>query len=325
MANRSGLDAQIGYGAEGTFGTYQTPTRFLEFTSESLKLDAPRVASRGIRAASTVQRSDRWKANKKGISGDVEHEVGSKGFGLLLKHWLGDNAITTPGGGTNTRDHTITLADTYGLGLTVQVGRPDVGGTVRPFSYLGCKITEAELSNDVDGYLLWKASIDGADETTSESLASATYPSSDEILFYGGGTITLASSAFDVRSIKLRVSKGVDTERYFIRNDTKKKQPVEAGMTVIEGEIEAEFESLTAYNRFVNGTSASLVALWEGSTIESTFKYGLQVTLPAVRFDGDTPTVNGADVLTQPLKFVALDNGTDEPITLRYRTTDTTA
>lgn len=325
MAIRSGLAAQLGMVAESTVGTYATPTRFLEFTEESLRLESQRIESKGLRANNRVLRSDRWASNKKGAGGDVGFEVASKGFGLLFKHSLGSVVISTPGGGTNSRDHTCTIGDDYGLGLTVQVGRPDVAGTVQPFSYLGCKVTEFELSNEFDGLLMFKPTLDAMDETTAQSLASASYPSGQELLHYGGGSITLAGSAFDVKSISVKVSKGLDTERYFIRGSTLKKEAIPADLVVIEGEMEAEFESLTAYNRFVNGTTAAIVALWEGSTIESTLKYGVQVTLPVVRFDGDTPVVSGPEVLAQPLKFKALYDGSQEPITLRYRTTDTTS
>lgn len=323
MAIRSGIAAQLGMVAESTYGTFVVPTRFLEFNDEGIELDQENLESEAIRANSRVLRSDRFARNLKGASGDVSFEVQSKGFGLPLKHWLGSVVITTPGGGTNTRDHTTTLGDPNGLALTVQVGRPDVSGTVQPFSYLGGKIVEAELSNSVDGALMWKPTFDFQSATTAQALATASYSASTEILWYSGGSVTVGGSSVNVKDVSLKVSTGIDTERFFIRNSTQKLEPQIAEMTEISGEMTLEFVDLTQYARVTGSTTAAVVLLWEGSTIETTFKYGVQVTLPTVRFDEGTPTVGGAGILEQKLAFKALYDGTTEPITLRYRTTDT--
>src|SRR3990167_5826728 len=113
---RSGIWSQCGYAAETTWSTYAAPTRFLEFNDEDLKLNIEYIQSESLRSGNRVLRSDREVANKKGAGGSVSHEVTDRSFGLLFKHALGTVAITTPGGGTLTRDHTHTLGDPYGLG-----------------------------------------------------------------------------------------------------------------------------------------------------------------------------------------------------------------
>lgn len=325
MAIRSGVAAQLGFAEETTWGTFSTPTRFLEVNSFAIQNQVERIESSAIRASNRVLRQDRWAANPKGVSGTLELEVMTKGFGLLLKHMLGTVAITTPSGATNTRLHTHTIGDTYGLGLTIQGGVPDVSGTVQPFSWLGCKIAEWTLSNEVDGLLMLGLNIDGATETTAQALASASYASSVELLTFAGGTVTLAGSQFDVRSISLTGNQGLKTDRYFLRGSTTKKEPIPIALVDLTGQLEAEFDGLTAYNRFVNGTVASLSATWVGSTIEGAFKYSLTVTLPAVRFDGSTPEVASPDVVMLPLPFKALFDGSQEPVTIAYQTTDTSS
>lgn len=323
MAIRSGLAAQIGYVAESTFGTYAAPTRFLDFNSEGIKRESEPIESSGLRASKRVLRSSRWALNHKGVAGDVEHEVTSKGFGLLFKHALGAVVIATPGGGTTSRTHTHTLADPYGLSLTVQVGRPDVSGTVQPFSYLGCKIAEWELSCEIDGILTWKHTLDGRTETTAETLATASYAASDELLVWTGCTVTVGGASFDATGFTLAGNNGLKTDRYYLNGSGLKKEQVAAEMVELSGELTGDFEGLTAYNRFVNGDEAEIVFTAEGSTIEGAIKYGVEVTLPACRFDGETPNVEGPDTLGQTLPFKVLDDGTNEPITLVYTTTDT--
>ena len=68
MSTASGIAGSFGYGADTTWGTYKAPDHFVEVVSESLKLQIDRIESKGIRASNRVLRSDRWVANKKGIS-----------------------------------------------------------------------------------------------------------------------------------------------------------------------------------------------------------------------------------------------------------------
>lgn len=322
MALKSGLASQWGMAAESTWGTYQAPTRFLEMTEDGLGLEIERIESQALRSGRRFQRSDRWVAGARTAGGPTGHEVADRGFGLPLKHMLGAVAITTPGGGTLTRDHTITPGDMDPLSATVQIGRPDTGGVVRPFSYLGAKVASWQLTNQVNGLLGLQLTWDAQDETTAQALAAASYPATQGLLSYVGGVITIAGSAFDVREITIQGSNGLDVGRHQIRQSTVKKEQVPADFADVSGSITADFDSLTAYNRFTNGTVATVTALWEGATIEGALKYGLLVTLQAVRFDGETPKVSGAEILTQPLAFKAMDDGTNPVIAIRYRTTD---
>jgi hypothetical protein len=236
---------------------------------------------------------------------------------------LGAVAISTPTGGTATRDHLHTLADPFGQSLTVQVGRPDVAGVVQPFSYLGCKVAEWEFANSVDEILMLTLSLDGKDETTAQALAAASYPSSSELLTFVGATLSIGGAQYDVSEVSIKGSNGLATERYFLRADTTKKEQIPAEMVEITAEVTGEFDGLTQYQRYTGGTTAALVAKWEGSTIEGSFKNTVQVTLPVCRVDGETPNVEGPEILEQSLTLKALFDGTQEPIQLLYRTTDT--
>lgn len=325
MTLRSGLASQIGFIAEVTYGTYIAPTRFLEFEDESLKLDVQHIEGKGLRTGNRVLRQDRQAINKKGATGDINFEVASKGFGLLFKHMLGSNVVSTPGGATLAREHTCTIADPFGLSLTTQVGRPDVSGVVQPFSYLGCKVSSWEITNDIDGLLMLKLSLDAQDETTAQTLAAASFAASDEIFPFTEGVITVGGSPLDVTKFSLSGDNGFKTDRYFIRGNTLKKEPLAADLVKLTGSLDVELDGLTAYGRIPAGTVAAVTAKWTGSIIETTLHYAVEITLPAVRFDGDTPNVGGPDVVTHSLPFTVLNDGTNPPVTLVYRTTDTAA
>lgn len=327
MAIRSGLGLQLGFAAEATYGTYVVPTRFLEVRSEGLTFNRETIQSEGIRKGSTVRRTGRWAVNKKGGGGQLTMELANKGFGLLLKHALGAVAITTPPGATLARQHRHTLGHLDDLSLTAQKAFPDTAtGTDRPFTFLGCVITEWELSVDVDGLLMFNPTLDAQDMVTTEAVAAPSYPASDELFSYQQVSLTVDGGAETPTAFSLTCSHGLKTDRYFVRASPLKKRPLIAAHRELSGSMTFEFESMTQVNRFLNAAPgaeipASFAAT--GDEIESGHSYALNGSLPAIVFDGEMPTVQGPDVITLTAPFRVLDNTVDQPITLDYITTDT--
>lgn len=323
MAIAGGLSAQLGIAEEVTPGTIVTPDRFFEFTSESLALDIERIESEGLRPNRRNLGTSDWAAGRQGVSGDIELEVQPNGLGVLLKHMLGSVATTTPGGATNARLHTATIGALDGDSLTIQVGRTGVDGTTRAFTYAGCKINEWELSAEVDWFLSLTLGIDGMSESTATGLATASYPAVNVPLVWTQGAITVGGSAFDVTSFSLSGSNNLAVDRYFISATTPgtKRQQLEHELREYTGTLEAEFTDLTAYNRFVNGTHAAVTATFTGALIEGALNYSVTVTLPSVRFDGETPTVGGEGIIGVSLPFRVLG----EDMSIAVQNTDTAA
>ena len=335
MALRSGLAAQIGLGEETTWGTRVAPTRFLE-GKEDMSFEIARMEAFGMRAsagaaAGTVMRTDRWAAGRKSASGSLTFDgedsipLASKGFSMLYKHIMGAApVITTPGGGTNSRDHTFALADPFGLGLTVQVGTPGTGGTVRVREYEGCKVMAAEWSQEIDGWFGLTVELDGEDETTSQSLASASYPTLQEPYHWGQATHTIGGSPAEVLAYSLRLERSLANERYRQNASTLKREPILNGEVVITGSVELEWDTLTEYTRYTAGTTAALVSTWTGSIIEAAIANKIVHTLNDVRWEQpEGPNVQGPDLVTFTANFKALYDGTDQPFTPVITTTDT--
>lgn len=322
MSIPSGLSAQIGFVDESTYGTPVTVTRFYEFLNESLKMEIERIESSALRSGSRMLRSDRWSVGKKTVGGDVTFELANKSFGFLFKHCLGGVATAQPdaGGAPTVYKHTFTPGD-YPVSMTGQVGRTDTGGTTRPFTYHGLRVTGWELGCSVGEIATLKLTLLGEDEDTGTALATVSYPASLSLLTFVQGTLTIGGSAADVKSASIGGNNALDGDRYFLGSQLR-KQPLENGMRDCTGTFEAEFESLTHYNRFVAGTEAEIVLLFQGATISGLFKYECKVTAN-VRFDGETPVVGGTEVVPQTLPYKVVDNGTTS-IKVEYQTTDST-
>ncbi len=317
-----GTGAQLGLVEESTFGTYVAPTRFFEFVTEGLDLDIDRIESQGWRANQRVLRTGRWRAGRKLVSGEITLELQNKSMGLLFKHCLGAVATSTPGGGTLTRDHTCTLGDLRGKSLTIQAGRDDRGGTVRPFSYLGCKVQTWELACALNQFAMLTLGIIGRDETTAQSLAAASYATGIELFTFVEGSLTIGGSSTPVRAATISGDNRLPDDDFAL-GSALMREPLEPALREITGDLNADFTDLTAYNRFINGTEASLVLDFTGSVIEGALNFGVQLTTN-VRFDGETPNVENPQEIRLPLQFKTIAPAAGDPISIRYRTTDTT-
>lgn len=327
----TGLATQVTHGDETTYGTVATDiTRAFEIRSEGIEDAIERLESESLRAGKRLQ--SYWKPNRKGAAGDVEYELLNKGFGVRFKHALGNIVTTKPEGATNARLHTATLGNINGKSFTTQVGRPAVDGTVHPFTYLGGKIGSWELAVEIDALALWTETLDFQDGRTLSSspagpaLATPVYVASAEPLDFIGCKITVGGVDIDVTGFTLSGDSHLKTDRYFLRRSSLKKEPLEdTEPREITAELNGEFEGLTAYNRFVNGTEATLVASLRGPLIEGAFYSGLDITLARLRWDGGTPTAGGPDILEQPQTCKVLQPAAGEAVTFAYQSTDTAA
>ena len=304
MAIRSGLAAQIGIGVETTVGSAATPTRFYEFNDESIAQTIERIESEGLRTGNRVLRSDRYASGQIAIEGSFSMEMTAGNTAILFKHALG--AVATAGSYV----HTCTMSDPYGLGLTLEVGRPGNDGTVRAFTYAGCKINSLDLSVSVGELLSADFGVIGTTAEAIGSVTAASYGSSLELLHFAGAAITVAGTAYPCKDFSLSVNNGLTGDRFVLGSQVA-QQPIASSLAEVTGSLTAEFVDATAYNRVVNATHAAIVATFTDSTANS-----ITVTVPVARFDGDTPSVGGPDILDQTLNFKGLFNGTDSPVTI---------
>lgn len=317
MALASGVAGQIGYAQETVVGTAVTVTRFLPFISESLKADRVRLESAGIIAGRSVLTSNQWNGGNITVSGDVQHELYRSGIGLLLTNCFG--TVATTGAGPYVHTFTPIAGSLGGKGLTVQVGRPDTGGVVRPFTYTGCKITKWALACKAGEIASFACSfVSMGEAVTTPTLAAASFPATTGRPFkFNHGALTIGGSAVNVKSITLNGDNVIDESRRFLGLQTI-AEPLESGLRVYSGTMEVEFTDLTQYTRWQAGTEAAMVL---------TFTAGADIlaTTMNVRVDGETPSVTGPGLLLQQIPFKCVASGADTTaITMVYTTTDAT-
>lgn len=322
MAIGSGISSQVGMAAETAYGTYVPPVKFMEFNSEGIVPEVNIRYTRGL--GDRVQRSSRVRHLPRGAAGPIEVDVQNKGAGFLLSRCLG-TVVSAQVGATTEYTHTIT-PDTAngmtGMGTTVQVGRPSIDGVVRPFNYLGGKVTDWTLQCGINENLRLSTTFDFKGREEASALAAASYPAGTTAFTDLDAAITVDGTALRIKSFSLTGANALDTGRWFQGNF--KREPIANGELAITGELGAEFEDLAYYNRWLAGTTAALVVTYSYGIITGAAPFKLVTTLPVVEFTGSAPTVGSSEVLQQSLPFKALSNGTDPLIRWVYHTTDVT-
>lgn len=291
MAARSGIASQFGVAAETTVGTAVTVSTFYPLVSESIKRDEAFTESDAIYAGKTVMTVDQQNSGNVTVSGDVGLELNTLSLRPLLKAMFGTEAGSGP--------YTYTPGDLYGNSLTIQIGRPGVDGTVRPFTYAGCKVASWEIACAAGEIATLGLTVMGTvvDETTGVALASASYTASQKAFKFSGATVTVAGSSVPVKQLTISGDNSLEERRFLGSQYT--AEPIATGLRSYTGALQAEFTDLTLYNLYRNHTTAAIVASFvNGSS-------SLVITMNA-RIDGETPNVGGRGILEQSLPFTCL-------------------
>jgi hypothetical protein len=290
----SGLAAQFAYKEEAVKNTRAVPDHWLEFVNEGVKATRPRIDRTGLRAGRRTLTG--WAPGNTGAGGSVSFEMVPQSTASLLKLCIG--GVVTSGSGPYT--HTITPGDLKTF--TAQFGKPDTGGVVRPFDYVGSMIESWKISCDATGdgsMLMFEAAFQAFEERLAEVLATPSYPTITSWTSVQA-SLTIAGSAYCVDSFEIAGENALRVNYEACAATAGKPNITENGRRVYSGTLVSDFKDLTAYNRFVNGTEAALVI-----TVNAGASAQLTIT-SNVRFDGETPNVTGPDVLKQSLPFVCV-------------------
>ncbi|WP_141579657.1 phage tail tube protein [Actinomadura sp. WMMA1423] len=341
MGTRSGLDAQLGFAPEVTFGTGVTPTRFVEFDNEDMKFMPTWLEGEGLRAGRKFKRASRVSVSRKDVNGKVDIKVPNKGLGLLLKAMIGSSATATQIGSSDAYEQIHTPGDMFGKSLTVQVGRPEPGtGTVRPFTYTGCKVTQWEMTVQDGDHLKLSVTMDGRDEDTGTALATASYASGAELFNFSHATLRLGGTpataggattitggtavAAVVNQIQLKGESPMAVDRYGVGNAGLKAEQLENDYPTVTGSLDAEFAKAELYDVYKAYQALALELTLEFGEADTGEPFHLSFIAPAIKFKESGPSVDGPGLVKASVDFEVYDNGVDPAYQFRYVSTDTT-
>ncbi len=230
--------------------------------------------------------------------------------------------------GTDTeRKHLLTLDKRSLLhrSATVQLNQPYSAGVDAPFTFKGGKLTKGTLSYKQDDFLKFLSTWDFQGVDVNTALAVASFAASAANYAHVDVALTVGGVAATVIACDITVETPLDTDRRGTGNQSK-REPIGNGRRMITGTIDAEWEDRTAYDAWIAGTQAALVLTATGGTIPSSANpFKLVVTLPIIQYTGEAPNAKGFGIIRQNRPFQAFSDGSQEPISVDYRTSDTAA
>lgn len=330
MGLASGLGSQFMLSKETTYGTIVTPAKAYEFDSETLKLDPTYQDAVGLRASRTFQPASRTRQTIRQAGGGVVMDVPNLGFGAILDlmHGLVPTVVQ--------QSATIAWLQTHLIGTSqpnksasLQFNKPTSNAVDKAYTYPGSVLTAAQFQMDIGGLLKTTLTWDAQDEQspdttpTGPALATPSYPAGLSGWDSTQAIITLNSVAVAVcRGVNLTWTQPYKTDRNFMGAALKSK-PIPNGFATVQGTLDVEWFDSSAYALFRSGAMVSLVVDLVGPTIASTFKQEIKFNMPSIQVRGESPNVDGPDVLDLQVAFNAFDDGTNPPLTITYMSTDT--
>lgn len=319
MAVGAGLATQLGIVTETTPGTQAVPTRFLEINSETMAMGKNVVQGAGLRAPATgsgggpaagsalFERSSRRVVGSWEAKGGFNLDVPFSGLGLLLEHMMGaytpgasggtNNPLVVQQGGTTAWLQTYAPGSLAGKTFTLQIGKPDSSGTVQSFNYPGSKVTDWEVTFDLNQFLKLQVGVDSWQELTADNpqgtaagqaLAAAVYSAGQQFfqfrqgMIFNGGTLatsagitTLSSPVGAARVLKgsIKVTHPLDTARVFVGGNflAAPAAPVPTtattGGTVLAGTYLVIVSYVNTYGETTGSASGTVTTTGSTSTI----------------------------------------------------------
>lgn len=334
MAIGSGLAGSFGIVDESTYGTYVAPTRWYEATGN---IDFKKVKNTyqggGLAAGRFAQPGSMRVVTTVAGVGAVPLEVRNTKMGLLLKHIFGSTPTPTLQNTSTGYLQSHVLADNFGKSFTAQVGVPDTTGTVRPYTFLGAKITAAEFSCRVNEGLTVALDIDFRDVSEAQGLVAPSYTTGQKPFHFGQWSpkihATYGSEALvqGVRSFTLKIERPQDGDRFYGGNGGLKSEPIWNDYVKVSGAVEVDYQTKGDFaDRFASDTPVAMLHEFLGAslggspTINETFRIRTSQTF----FDGETPTVQGPGIVTTSFPFTCQNDLTNPIVAVDYISTDAT-
>jgi hypothetical protein len=327
MAVGSGIGSSFGVVAESAYGTPVPVTRHLPGTF-NVKRVQETVEVTGVAAGRPAAPDE--VVTKTQAVGRFDGQLTTRQMGIFLQHLFGGNAAPVQQGATTAYLQTHVLSDNKGKSLTCQAGIADTGGTVRPYTLTGGKITQAEFSCGVGEALTIGVDIDGRELVETESLVAPSFLSGLRPFHFAQMSVKLGAYGSEaavtgVRKVSVNISRSQDVDAFYAGNAGKKSEPTWNDFIAITGSIDIDFVTKADFvDRFMAHTSTSLDWSFTGPIIASTYAEMFQLRLAKVYFNTEAiPEVQGPGVNQVSVPFKAFWDPTNGIASAGYQSLDT--
>lgn len=329
----SGIGSSLAMSKESAWGTFTTPTRFPEFTSETLEWKPKRIVGTGLANGNIVQKNSTRQQTTSTVEGDIKCPVYYKGMGLFLGGIMGTMGIT-PTQQSSTAAYLQThalVANTIGQSFTFQKGVPQVSNAViQQYNYTGCKMTKAVFECGVDTFLEATYTIDGKAYDTSNTYTTPTYLTQNPIFAFNQGSFKIGTFGSEavvegIRKFTLTIERPLRVDNFYLDGTGLKQEQVGNNFVNITLDLESDYLTDAGFvAQFNADTAQSVIIDFLGPVIASTFHNEVTFSVPNMRWQAGPPMVAGPDIVQPKLSLVGLYDESHVPATIAYMSTDTT-
>jgi Phage tail tube protein len=352
----AGLGAQLVVKDESTWGVAPSLASGLdayEFNSETMELKKTSVDGQGLAAGHVYKRAKRRVLTNYDCNGDVAMDLPTRNLGWWLRYMVGDFTETPTQIASSGIYKTIfqPKSSLTGHSFTMQKGVPAIDATVEPFTYVGCKVAGFDLSVATGAIASFVLHIDARNELAgagngdplngsvptlatwvpvTTGLGMSVWHFRQATLFTGGtptlgaGVVSLVGETAlgNVKTVSLSHSTSFDTNRIFVGGNGFKSEQLENGYRSLTGSFDVEWLSTEAmYNAYAADTTTSLQLTFTGPVV-STSNYLLDIIVPNIKLNGESPKVPGPPVIQQSVSFEGYDDETTVPLQIQYQSED---
>lgn len=358
MTLPSGLGAQWAAIDETTYGVAPSLSSavFYACDKDSLALKKTVKQGTGIFAGSLAPRAARRRPTGYSVQGALPMDLPMRALNPWLRRMLGSfgqaAATLTEDGSTTAYSATHYLGDLTGHTFCLQAGKPTVDGTTEPFTYTGCKVQTWEVACSMGDIAKLTLTVEGRNEladtwvdplnesvptleTFTAPVAGEAFTWVDAAVYYGGTpsttsgvtTVSGATLAGNVKGpLSLKVTRPMDLNRYAPGVAPFRNEPLQNGLTKIEGSWVVEWLSAGSYLAASQADTGVTIELrFTGPGIGTGSDHAeLSLLCSDIRLDDAPVPVPGPDLLTQTIPWTVLDDGTNNILQATYWTLDST-
>lgn len=298
MTIAAGALSYVAYIAEEAWGTTPdtpelTSIPFVDFSMNTTKVFADDNSTRADRIMRYAI------AGNQQVAGDMTVNLSHANFDVLLASMLNNTWATN-----------VLKAGVTRSSLTVEAGNTDINQFQQ---YTGVIVDKMTLAVPVTGVVTAKFSMIGKQQTNSTSTIDTTpgitAAGEYEPFVHNAGTFKEGGSTVGyLTSIDMTIDNG-NTANFSLGSNYARDLSV--SFTKITGTVNAWFEDVVMYNKFLNNTASSIdFTLTDGTNT-------LEIKLPAVTYTGATRTITGNGPIVLAMPFSALyDTGTSSNIVI---------
>lgn len=311
-----GVNSYVAFWKETTFGTFPATGATGASTMEPLTIGfKTEIVNQKLDAISRNRGFTKRVQLDKNVAGNVEQFLHPEESILPLAVALGGGITSASVSGAYSHSLTAGNFDTSPASISFQVRK----GATHHWQYTGGRVNNCVITAAVGEPVRITYDFIFKDSTQTGSDISGDLSISSVLPFtYVQGSYRYAATEASMTSTAVEQITGFELS---INNNLKSDASARAlGSNVIqvlpptrreiEFKITQRFDTLTAWNRFIDNTQGSIELFFEGQSVSASENYTCQIRLPKVNVNTPDPEITGPnEILTPEITFdVLVDN-----------------